>query len=297
MGGAGSGRRPVKLSVWQCRRLALAELCDGGRRARQPFGELEWRCAGELRGRLSYTIEPAASGEALLYRYWPSGEGSPSQGRIELVSSAGRRTTARCPSCGRTVRDLYAPPGRQVFACRCCSDVVYRSSDAAAELDELLALAGPVLGELARLPAAGLPNPRRPRRARLPEAVAAQLAGELPLAPEEERLWTLRLRRYGLSYRRIARQLERSKSSVARTCRAGKAGIDVVALIGECRERAAALPPLPEEDEHPDPQALARFLAALLKRSRAHELAGRRRERPQEERLLLPPDAGGGRLP
>ena len=70
-----------------------------------------------------------------------------------------------------------------------------------------------------------------------PPELAAELAGELPLGPEELRLWCLRLRQVGLSYRQIARLTESSKSTVSRLCLAGRAGIQLPRLIDEREER------------------------------------------------------------
>lgn len=280
MGGVGSGRRATRLSVSQCRCLSLAELCDGGRLVRQPHGEVQWRAAGELRGRLTYRV---ACG-LLHYRYWPTGGADEADGYIALQCVAGRRTSASCPSCGSAVRDLYAPPGRERFACRRCSGLVYRPPTARLELEQLRDAAAPNLAFLASLPDGPLPCPQQPRRARLPQELAEELEEQLPLAPEELRLWTLRLRSLGLSCRRIATLTGSSKSSVARCCQAGRAGIDRAALIRECLVRARALPPLPQGD---DPRVLRRFLAAIHNRSRTHRLTRAMRERPQEERVVL----------
>ncbi len=80
----------------------------------------------------------------------------------------------------------------------------------------------------------------------------------------ELRLWCLRLRVAGLSYRQIAVLTESSKSSVARYCRAGRGGIDTRALVRERVERAAAGPRAPESD---DAASSAAYLVALQRQA------------------------------
>ena len=74
------------------------------------------------------------------------------------------------------------------------------------------------------------------------EALLAAVDGELPLAPQELRLYCLALRRAGLSLSRIAAAAGSSKSSVARFCAAGFEGIDVPALASERLQRDRSVP-------------------------------------------------------
>lgn len=54
-------------------------------------------------------------------------------------SSPGQRRWLACPNCGRRMFKLYRPPNSQVFACRKCHDLTYRSvQEHDARLDRLL---------------------------------------------------------------------------------------------------------------------------------------------------------------
>ena len=244
---------------------------------------------GALCGRLTYAILEGAASALLSYRYWPSGSGSSYEAEFVLASKPGKRTMALCPTpgCARRVRTLYAPPGSERFRCRICCGLVYRPS-ASQQLDAYFeAVAGPHLRDLAALPEGPLPVPRQPRRARLPAELAARLGGELFLGNQELRLWCLRLRQQGLSYRRIAWLLDCSKSSVARYCQAGRGGIDTGALICECEERVATPPDCPYDAD-------ARELAVYSRLLRRYHLCqglrkSLRRPSPAEleERVLV----------
>lgn len=267
MGGLGSGRRRWRLGASECRALEVGELCDEGRRQAQPRGEVLWRAerGGVLHARLTYAItghEDAGDELLLTYRYWPDGSGLCHENEIELECLPGRRSYAYCPGfgCGRRVRTLYAPPGAGVFRCRSCWGLVYQRSQGAETLAYVQEAAGPAMRELVALPERTRRRPRRAYVARLPKELADHLEEELPLAENELRLWCLRLRAAGLSYRQIAALTESSKSGVARICAAGRAGIDSQALVSERLERAAAVPAPPEGD---DLRALDAYLGAL----------------------------------
>ena len=245
MGGPGSGLRPTKLEVRDCRALSIAELCDGVRRCEERCGEVRWLRHERLRARLSYTITQDGGRTLFAYCYWPQGEGPCFEDVFVLQSARGRGSLALCPmtGCGRRVRTLYAPPGAALFRCRTCWGLVYRASPVKQALAEAQATARPLLCDLEALPEGPLSVPRHPRRGRISEEYADCLAQELPLGPQELRLWSLRLRQKGLSYRSIAAHLECSKSSVARFCQAGRAGIDAEALVRERWELCAT--PIP----------------------------------------------------
>jgi hypothetical protein len=121
---------------------------------------------------------------------------------------------------------------------------------------------------------------------RPPDALAQRLEEELPLGEQELRLWCLRLRATGLSYRQIAALTESSKSSVARICLAGRAGIDTLALVRERLELDAAGPRIPEDD---DPAALDAYLATLHRRTLRLSLYQLPATEP-EQRLVIPAD-------
>jgi hypothetical protein len=58
MGGPGSGRRPDKTCVCQCRVLSVGELAGVGRREKHPTGEILWvaKRSRTTQARLIYTI-------------------------------------------------------------------------------------------------------------------------------------------------------------------------------------------------------------------------------------------------
>ena len=265
VGGLGSGRRRTRLGVDECRALEVAELCDQGRWQAQPRGEVLWRAqhGGATRARLSYAItgQEHVGGELLLtYRYRPDGVGLSYENEVELECPPGRRSFAYCPGCGRRVRSLYAPPGADVFRCRTCWGLVYRRSHADESLAYVAEVAGPTMKELVALPKRTRRRQRRTYVERPPAELARRLEEELPLGEQELRLWCLRLRAAGLSYRQIALLTESSKSTVARICRAGRAAIDTMALVRERLEHASLGPAPPEGD---DPRSLDAYLGAL----------------------------------
>jgi hypothetical protein len=289
MGGLGSGRRRWRLGVDECRALDVGELCDQGRWLTQPRGELLWRgrSGGEMRARLSYAIsgqESAAEELRLSYRYTREGADLSSQHELELDCPPGQRSYASCPACGRRVRSIYAPLGAELFACRSCYRLAYRRSRADETLAYVQVVAGPAMRELRALPQRTRRRPRRRYVAAPPAALARELEAEPPLGEAELRLWCLRLRAAGLSYRQIAALLESSKSSVARYCAAGRSGIDAMALVRERLEQAAAGPVPPQGD---DLRGLDTYLRAMhhhaLRLSLYHHPLSE-----TEERVLIP---------
>ena len=226
MGGPGSGRRPYKPSVDDCRLLDIGELCDGGAAQAFPRGEILWResTSGRMLALLAYRIAEVswrAEGPAfeLSYLYWPRIDARPGGGRIELRRSA--RISALCPGwrCGRPARRLYVPAHDDLFLCRGCHGLTYPPSAKARNLRLLREILAPLLAEIeAACQGSGAP----------PES-----AGPGHLGPQESRLACLRLRSCGLSLRQIAARVGISKSSVGRYLLAGAAGIDPLELYRE----------------------------------------------------------------
>jgi len=242
MGGPGSGRRPSRTAVHEARCLAIGELCDAGRLAAHPRGEVSWwdEMDDEWHRELRYHISTrAADGECILTL---EGYSSPDQVLV-LDVIAGRATCALCPWCGKPARKLYVAPGQSQFRCWRCWDLVYRgrTTPGTRWLAYERQVANPVLDLVADLPWRVRHRPWRSYVEAPPSELAAELAGELPLEPEELRLWCLRLRQVGLSYRQIARLTASSKSTVSRLCLAGRAGINLRRLIDE-RGRSCWLP-------------------------------------------------------
>ena len=250
--------------------MTSSELCDGGRAHTRPRGEIIWHGGldRKLRARVSYLIgHRATDGELVLTlsRYF-----MPAQ-EIVLDVVTGRAICALCPHCGKAVRRLYLPPGQKGFRCRSCSELVYRSA-ANPDVRERLYVrdvAAPVVRLIESLPKRVRHRPRRNYVERPPVALAIALAHELPLGRQELHLWCLRLRAVGLSYRQIARLTESSKSTVARLCLAGRAGIDLQGLTKERMDRAD--PRAPRDD---DPEALAAYTGALIGQLRRLGLYG-----------------------
>jgi ribosome-binding protein aMBF1 (putative translation factor) len=292
VGGLGSGRRRTRLGIDECRALEIGELCDQGRWRSQPRGVVLWRTrhGGETLARLTYVIsrqEDAAEDLLLTYRYAPEGTGLSVKRELELDCAPGQRAYASCPGCGRRVRTLYAPQGAELFACRSCYRLVYRRSQWREQLTYVQEVAGPALRQLQALPS----RTRRQARRRYVTEAPAALARELEAAPRggvaEPRLWCLRLRAAGLSYRQIAALLEISKSSVARTCAAGPKAISTQALMRERLEEASFGPAPPEGED-------LRSLDAYLRATHHHALRLGLYHHPlseREERVVIPGDA------
>jgi len=238
MGGPGSGRRPSRTAVHEARCLDIGELCDAGRLQAHPRGEVSWwgELDDERRNWLRYHISTrAADRECVLTLEGYSG---PDQVLV-LDVIAGKATCALCPWCGQPARKLYVLAGQRQFRCWRCWGLVYRgrTKPAARWLSYQRKLANPVLDLVADLPQRVRHRPWRSYvEAPAPE-LAAELAGELPLGCQELRLWCLRLRQVGLSYRRIARLTASSKSTVSRLVLEGRAGIHLPSLIDEREER------------------------------------------------------------
>ena len=242
MGGPGSGRRPDKRCVSECRVLSIGGLAGGARRRPQPTGEINWvgqRSRATL-ARLSYTIteEHWPQGPdlwVLALRYWPTLTVAESRERIILAVD--KPGLAYCPNCDEPRRKLYAPPGALHFLCRGCHDLVYRRQPGPDPLAELQAAMGTLLlGLYADNALIAGPRTAAQRRKATTELLQT-LDDERPLAAEELRVWCLRLGRLGLSCRTIARLAGTSKSSVQRYLAAGTPAIDRTALAWERLER------------------------------------------------------------
>jgi len=291
VGGLGSGRRRTRLGLDGCRALELGELCDQGHWRSQPSGKILWRSrhGGETLARLTYVIsgqEDATQDLLLTYRYECEGAGPSVRHELELDCAPGRRACVTCPACGRRVRTLYAPQGAELFACRACYRLVYRRSQWREQLTYVQEVAGPALRELEALPRRTRRRARRRYVTEAPAALARELEAEPPLGEAESRLWCLRLRACGLSYRQIAALLEISKSSVARTCAAGPKAVSTHALMRERLEQASFGPAPPEGED-------LRGLDAYLRATHHHALRLGLYHHPlseREERVVLPAD-------
>jgi hypothetical protein len=242
MGGPGSGRRPDKICVSDCRVLSVAELAGKGRRHTHPTGEIAWvaKRSGKTRAHLSYAISEECWPDGphlwvLALRYWRTPGAAESRERIVLVED--KTAEAYCPDCEEPLRKLYAPPGAEHFLCRGCHDLVYRRQPRLDRLAELQAAMGPLITGLyadhSLLEGTRSPAQRRKAAAELLQT----LEEERPLADQELRVWCLRLGKLGLSLRTIARLTGTSKSSVQRYLAAGTAAIDRMALTSERLER------------------------------------------------------------
>jgi hypothetical protein len=288
VGGLGSGRRRTRLGLDECRALELGELCNQGRWRSQPSGKILWRSlhGGETLARLTYVIGrqgDAAEDLLLTYRYECAGAGPSVQHELELDCAPGRRACVTCPACGRSVRTLYAPQGAELFACRACHRLVYRRSQWREQLSYVQEVAGPALRQLQALPQRTRRQARRRYVPAPPAALVREFEAEPPCGEAESRLWCLRLRAAGLSYRQIAALLEISKSSVARICAAGPQAISTQALVRE-RLEEASLGPAPPEGED------LRGLDAYLRETHHHALRLGLYHHPlseREERVVL----------
>jgi hypothetical protein len=246
MGGPGSGRRPWRVALEDCRCLEVGELCDAGRLKRQPAGEVVWYGeAGQERARLRYWLARHPDNGKLHLVLCDYG---PRRQAFAIDVCPGLATCAIC-ACGKAVRQLYAPPHQSLFACRHCWGLVYRKAgeNASKEMGAWVCQASaPALDSFFALPRRVRRRPPRTYVEKPPATLAAELVDELPLAPQELRLWCLRLRAVGLSYRQIARLTASSKSTVARYCAEGRKGIDPLVLSGE-RQGRTYLPRLAED--------------------------------------------------
>jgi hypothetical protein len=242
MGGPGSGRRPDKTCVWQCRVLSIGELAGVARRQLHPTGEILWlaKRSRTTQARLLYTVSEEHWPQGpdltvLALRYWPTLSAAESRERIIL--SEPKPGLAYCPNCDEPLRKLYAPPGAEHFLCRACHDLVYRRRPGPDRLAELQAAMGSLLEGL-YADHTLIAGPRSPAQRRKVAAELLQtLESERPLAAEELRVWCLRLGKMGLSCRKIARLAGTSKSSVQRYLAAGTPAIDMQALVAERLER------------------------------------------------------------
>lgn len=242
MGGPGSGRRPAKICITDCRVLTVAELAGKVRRHTHPTGEIAWvaRRSGKTKAHLSYAVSEECWPEGphlwvLALRYWRTPGAAESRERVVLVED--KTAEAYCPSCEEPLRKLYAPPGAEHFLCRSCHGLLYRRQPRPDRLGELQAAMGPLIqglyGDHSLLEGSRSPAQRRRAAAELLQT----LEDERPLADQELRVWCLRLGKLGLSLRTIARLTGTSKSSVQRYLAAGTAAVDRMALTRERLER------------------------------------------------------------
>jgi predicted transcriptional regulator len=287
MGGPGSGRWPRKLSVDACRVLEIGELCDGGRWASQPRGEIRWLTKGlpEVLASLSYAIaaEEWSGGPPeiiVTLRYRETLGGPERRQGVMLDLGAQRAVLALCPGCGRRVRKLYTRPGDVFFCCRSCQGLVYRRNAAAearerlreyGRRDALLAAdlraeLGPLREELDEPDTDAAARDTPAQRHHQLEALLGRLTNEPPLAPEERRIYCLRLARVGFSLRRIAALVGCSKSSVQRYLAAGPEGIDIEELGYERQERLRAPSPELTGSGSETPYELAVMTTSYLRR-------------------------------
>ena len=235
VGGLGSGPGAGVSPSRSAAPSKIGELCTAGRRPcpaprRGPVAR--HGTTARLLARLSYAITRAGGAAEAALCSSPTATG-PRARALDMRSSS---CSSPCPGGAAT------PAARAVVAACCASTHprVHSTSSAASAgasstgprrsastLAYVAEVAGPTLRELAALPVRVRRRPRRRYVERPPsEARRSQLESELPLAEQELRLWCLRLRGAGLSYRQIAALAESSKSSVARICAAGRAGID-----------------------------------------------------------------------
>jgi hypothetical protein len=293
MGGLGSGRQPTRTSVADCRVIEIGELCDAGRYARCPRGEIRWvdGHTKATRACLSYTIAEQLwpGGETLLTLtlcYRRTETAPQSRDHVVLTGGAGRRIFAACPFCERPVRKLYAPPGAEHFLCRRCHDLVYRrvpQQESLAALAEVQAAMGWLLEGLYGLPDGGGPGVLK----RSTRVLLSTLQEELPLEPQELRTYCLRLAKAGLSVRQIAALVGSSKSSVGRYLAAGLAGLDREVLIAERLRRYWAVAELSPVTGL---RALRQQMKVLERRARRYRRYSALRGEP-EERVFIAQNA------
>jgi hypothetical protein len=286
MGGPGSGRRPDKTCVSDCRVVSVAELAAHGRRKTHRCGEVVWiaKRSRVTRARLIYTIteEHWPLGPdlwVLALRYWHTLSAAESRERIVL--GAEKPDLARCPNCDERVRKLYAPPTAEHFLCRVCHGLVYRRRPRLHHLAELRVAMGSLVEGL-YVDHELIDSPRSLAQRRNAAAELLQsLEDERPLAAEELRVWCLRLGKIGLSCRKIAGLTGTSKSSVQRYLAAGTAAIDRQTLTTERLERYhdSQLPALGGLS----PLAQLRLLDRHAKRLGLHRLAA---AEPEEKVFL-----------
>jgi len=203
---------------------------------------------------------------------------------IALAGGEGVRFLAACPGCGRPVRKLFAPPGADQFLCRDCHRLVYRHMPKGEALSLVQEAMGSLLQGLHEFfpepaSARSVPTGRGARKALL-----ATLQEELPLRPQELRIWCLRLSRASLSLRQIAALVDTSKSSVARYLAAGRGGIDMPALAAERLDRLWFDSRGSSGD---DPEALGAQLAMIGRDVRRFRLQRTPGSEPEERVVVL----------
>jgi transposase-like protein len=204
-----------------------------------------------------------------------------------LSGGAGRRIFAACPFCERPVRKLYAPAGEEHFLCRRCHDLVYRripQQESLAALAEVQAAMGSLLEGLYSASPAG-EGPAAVQRSN--KALLGTLKDELPLEPQELRVYCLRLAKAALSVRQIAALVGTSKSSVGRYLAAGRDGLDREVLIAERLRRYWAVAELSPEAGL---RALRQQMKVFERRARQYRRYSASGGEP-EERLFIARDA------
>ncbi len=277
MGGLGSGRRPAKLSVADCRSLAISEFTAAVRKHGQTSGAIIWRRDDLTTARLCYTISEEYWPQdyelrILALRYWPALAAPEARTRIVLAGE-GKPDLAFCPDCGRSVRKLYAPPQAAHFLCWRCQDLVHRRPAKSDALAVMQAAMGSLLHGLYPEfePAAWLTAPADKRAARA--ELLQTIEEEQPLRAQERRVYCLHLAKEGFSCRDIALLVDSSKSSVQRYLVAGRDAIDMEALDRERLARYYELHPL----------SFGQLRRYVRERYRAQAIA-----REREEKLFLP---------
>jgi len=151
VGGYGSGRHwyNTRIEVESCKAFAIRDLRDAIRSGPGYYGGLTWRIGDEKTGDIGFEIvkaDPAGLGVRLIYTFR---KGTPEERRLDYVvpllpvaKAAGQAWYFQCmasrnggPTCRRRVGKLYLPPGGQVFACRHCYNLTYRSCNESHKFD------------------------------------------------------------------------------------------------------------------------------------------------------------------
>lgn len=140
MGGSGSGpRRPGRPFVSDCIALSIDDLARAGmiRTGEAASCVVEWTGANRTRDgtqSVQVRVDPTRSGRlnlALQYCVTRAGDARDMVLPVKLTTSPtcyqGRRHWFVCPACYRRCGKLHLPPGQEVFACRRCFSLWYRS--------------------------------------------------------------------------------------------------------------------------------------------------------------------------
>ena len=123
-----------KIRVESCLTLSMKELRKAGGLRDGARGTYRWARSNGDEARVSFLCDHSSAPPALKVSYKvtvPDGASGAHDHSIELDSDpcplGGRQWYFRCPDCGRRVRNLHMPPTEQVFGCRICFDLTYRS--------------------------------------------------------------------------------------------------------------------------------------------------------------------------